>query len=116
MTDSKSLEFSRPVPLGELETAPQEMTFTATEAECAALARRFGTLGVASLTATARLRGGSGGATADLSLTAEVEQKSVISLEPVREHVTEEWRVRYLPPGMANALITGLSTTKNENS
>lgn len=87
--------------LAELETAPQEMTFTATEAECAALAQRFDILKVVSLTATATLRGASGGATADLTLTAEVEQKSVISLEPVREQVSETWRVRYLTPRMA---------------
>lgn len=99
-TSAQLPEFSRPVQLADLETAPQTLTFTATEAECATLAERFGVLGVTSLTATVTLRAASAGATADLSLTAGVDQKSVISLEPVQEQVAEEWQVRYLPPRM----------------
>jgi uncharacterized metal-binding protein YceD (DUF177 family) len=72
----------------------------ATAAECAALARRFGILAIASLEADLALRPERDGAIrAEGRLAAEVTQACVVSLEPVAQHVAAPVSLRFLPPG-----------------
>jgi uncharacterized metal-binding protein YceD (DUF177 family) len=90
-------EFSRRVSLADIERHDLHSEWTASAAECAALARRFGVVAVHALAATADLsRLGGGGALARITFTAEVEQQSVLSLANVRQPVDAAVTVRYL--------------------
>lgn len=91
-------EFRRLVHLPSLESGPQTLTFTATAEECEALAERYGISRVMGLSAVAELDPSpEGGVEAELSLDADVEQQSVVSLKPVQSHIAERWHVSYLP-------------------
>jgi len=91
-------EFSRLVRLGP---DPREVTLTATPAECAALAERFGILGIDALSATLRLQPepGGGSVRARGRLSARVEQSCVITLEPVTQSVAAPIDLRILEDG-----------------
>ncbi|WP_270936730.1 YceD family protein [Falsiroseomonas oryzae] len=90
-------EFSRPVRLGPER---REVSLEATEAERAALAGRFGILGVHALAATLRLEPEPGGSVrARGTLTAEVEQACVVTLDPVRQPVRVQLDLRILDDG-----------------
>jgi uncharacterized metal-binding protein YceD (DUF177 family) len=90
-------EFSRPV---RLVLEPREVTLEAGASERAALAVRFGILGILSLTATLRLSPEPGGSTrARGRLAAEVEQDCVVTLEPVRQRVDAPIELRILEEG-----------------
>lgn len=92
-------EFSRPVRLG---LDPREVTLEASPAECAALAARFGILGVGALRATLRLAADTGGAVrARGQLRAEVTQSCVVTLEPVVQAVAAPLDLRILEEGEA---------------
>ena len=93
-------EFSRPLPLALVGTAGREETLSATPAECAALAARFGILGIAAFAARLRLRPESDGAVlAEGRFTAAVTQACVVTLEPVAQQVDEAFACRFLPAG-----------------
>lgn len=82
MTD---LELSRPLVVTELTGRGQQvMEIGATEAECSALARRFGFEAIDALNATLRLSraGGSGLLTVKGHMAARVTQICVVRLEP----------------------------------
>ncbi|WP_237214794.1 YceD family protein [Falsiroseomonas oryziterrae] len=90
-------EFSRPVRLG-LE--PRELRLEAEAGERAALARRFGILAIHALLAELRLVPEPGGSVrARGRLWAEVEQTCVVTLEPVRQAVSEPLDLRILGEG-----------------
>jgi uncharacterized metal-binding protein YceD (DUF177 family) len=94
---ASSPEFSRPIDdarIGSVETVHE---ISATQAECSALARRFGLLGLARLEARVRVRRSHAGTQLHLvgHLTADVTQACVVSLEPVENHVEEDFTVVY---------------------
>jgi uncharacterized metal-binding protein YceD (DUF177 family) len=94
-------EFSRPV---RLTPEPRSLTLEATPAECAALARRFDILAVQALSATLLLEPEPGGSVrARGTLDADVEQSCVVTLDPVRQHVTAALDLRILEEGAAPA-------------
>lgn len=92
-------EFSRLVPLARVGTTPFEQEIAATPEECAALAARFGLLGLDRLTARIVLERKPGDT---ILLTAEWEaafaQECVVSLEPVPGTTRERFELRYGPP------------------
>lgn len=97
---SEAPEFSRPLTLGLVGPEGRTETLEATPAERAALARRFGVLGIGSLTATLRLTPEPDGAIrATGRLEAAVTQECVVTLEPVAQRVAEEFACRLLPAG-----------------
>lgn len=90
-------EFSRPI---RLTPEPREVVLDATAAERAALAARFGILGIHALAARLRLRPEPGGTVrARGTLSAEVEQACVVTLEPVRQRVEADLDLRILGDG-----------------
>ena len=113
MAGAAQPELSRPVALERLGAAPYETRLVASEAERAALARRFGLLDLARLEARLSLRrtGPTGpGARLRLSgrLEAEVVQACVVSLEPVASTLAEDFEQVYRldAPAGAGAEVT----------
>jgi uncharacterized metal-binding protein YceD (DUF177 family) len=93
-------ELHRPLRSGLVGPAGRHERVVATAAECAALARRFGILAIASLEAELTLRPDRDGAIrAEGRLAAEVTQACVVSLEPVAQRVSVPVVLRFLPPG-----------------
>jgi uncharacterized metal-binding protein YceD (DUF177 family) len=94
-------EFSRIIPLARVGFAPFEQEIAATPAECAALAERFGLLGLDRLTARVMLERKPG---ETILLSAEWDaaftQECVVSLEPVPGTAGERFELRYGPPDM----------------
>lgn len=90
-------EFSR---LVRLTPDAREVTLEATAAERAALAGRFGILGIGALSATLRLQPEPGGSVRVRGrLRAEVEQACVVTLEPVVQQVDAPLDLRILEEG-----------------
>jgi uncharacterized metal-binding protein YceD (DUF177 family) len=91
-------EFSRLVPLARVGAAPFGQEIAATPEECAALAARFGLLGLDRLTARVVLERKPGDT---IFLAAEWEaaftQECVVSLEPVPDTARERFELRYGP-------------------
>ncbi len=93
-------ELPRPLPLGLVGTAGRRETITATPAECAALAARFGIPAVAALRAVIDLSPDEDGSVlARGRLEARVTQACVVTLEPVEQAVAEDFTLRFLPGG-----------------
>ena len=90
-------EFSRPVTVSRLSHHEKVFDIEADAPEREALARRFGILAVASLTASVRLALVAGGAVVRLKgrLSADVVQACVVTLEPVPAHVEEDFELTY---------------------
>lgn len=99
MTDSHAAgEFSRPIALDELSESPTTLDLAASEAECGALARRFRLVDLTRLTARVTLQW-DGGTPPTLAvsghLSADVQQRCVVSLESFEETLTEPFTERY---------------------
>ena len=93
-------EFHRPLPLGRVGPEGRTEVLEATEAERAALARRFQIPGVEALRTTFRLTPEPDGAVrAEGRIEAAVTQECVVTLEPVAQQVAEEFVLRLLPSG-----------------
>jgi len=93
-------EFSRSLPLGLVGPEGRREVVEANEAECAALARRFGIPAVESFRAELLLRPDADGAVrAEGRLSAAVVQTCVVTLEPVEQRVDEALALRFLPKG-----------------
>jgi uncharacterized metal-binding protein YceD (DUF177 family) len=94
---TEGAEFSRPIDLTQLGDHEVTHAITATAAECAALAARFGLVSLDSLTATLRVRRVRGGAAIRLAgqFTADLAQACVVTLEPVRQRIEETFEVLY---------------------
>lgn len=91
-------EFSR---LVRLVPERREVVLEASEAERAALAARFGILGIGALSARLRLEPEPGGAVrARGRLDAAVEQACVVTLEPVAQRLSVPVDLRILPDGV----------------
>lgn len=80
-------------------------SITATPAQCTALARRFGILKILSLSGEVDLRQDSriGHYRLQASLLADVEQACIVSLEPVREQISEDFERFYARPELIEA-------------
>lgn len=93
-------EFSRPLALARIPPEGREEHLTASRAECAALALRFGIPAINRFAADLRLKPEPGGGVAITgNLSAEVVQDCVVTLEPVTQQVAEAVNLRILGPG-----------------
>ena len=90
-------EFSRPIPRERLGGRVVVEEISAAPQERAALARRFGLLGLDLLAATLRIEpgGGNGPLRLDGHLSAEVTQACVVTLEPVASRVEVNFSLLY---------------------
>ncbi len=99
MSGAAQPEFSRLVPLARLGPEPFRQEIAATEAERAALARRFDLPAVDRLSAEVELvRLGNDMFRLRASFSAEFVQSCVITLDPVGGAVSEEFTLLYGPP------------------
>ncbi|HEX3498558.1 MAG TPA: DUF177 domain-containing protein, partial [Stellaceae bacterium] len=92
---SPSLEFSRPVSTTRLGADAMVYQLTASEAERAALARRFDIVALDSLAATVRLVRQGRDINLSAELTADVVQICGVTLEPFASRVTDRATVLY---------------------
>jgi uncharacterized metal-binding protein YceD (DUF177 family) len=90
-------EFSRPVRVDALPAAARAIEAGASEGERAALAKRFGLIGIDSLRAEALLSRRGEDVVADGSLTALVTQSCVATGEPVPARVEETFSIVFRP-------------------
>jgi hypothetical protein len=89
-------EFSRPVERTALAAGPVKEQIEATEAERAALARRFGLVALPELRADVTLTPTAAGQVRlDAHLTARVVQSCVVTLEPIEAEVAESFTVYF---------------------
>jgi uncharacterized metal-binding protein YceD (DUF177 family) len=99
-------EFSRPIETSRLPERGMDMAIAATPAECAALARRFSLLALDRLEATLRLEWVAGGLLRlEATLSAEVVQECVVTLEPVRGKIEDRFVLLYGPAAEAGELM-----------
>jgi uncharacterized metal-binding protein YceD (DUF177 family) len=99
MTNAAAPEFSRPVPVARLGAEPFRQEIAATEAERAALARRFDLPAVDGLRAEIELvRLGEDMFRLRATFSAEFVQSCVVTLDPVGGTVSEEFTLLYGPP------------------
>lgn len=95
-------EFSREVLLDTLGTAPRSLSIEADEAECAALARRFGLIAIDLLKADLSVARTDDGAALTGRLNGCVVQACVASAAPVRTEISEPIAILFrAPPGQA---------------
>ncbi|HTH96200.1 MAG TPA: DUF177 domain-containing protein [Stellaceae bacterium] len=91
-------EFSRPVPVARIESAPKDFAIEASEAECAALAIRFGLETLDRLEARVRLkRIGREDIRLEAVLSADVVQNCVVTLAPLPGTVEESFSLIFRP-------------------
>lgn len=99
MTGTAPPEFSRLVPLARLGIAPFRQEIIASEAERAALARRFDLVALDGLSATVEIvRQGKEMVLLRAAFAAEFVQSCVVTLDPVGGAVAEEFTLLYGPP------------------
>jgi hypothetical protein len=92
-------EFSRVVPLTRLDGEPFQLDVAASEAECAALARRFDLLSLDRLTASVELvREGGGTILLRAKFAADFAQTCIVTLDPALGTVEDSFALRYGPP------------------
>lgn len=92
-------EFSRTFRLDELGGGARAASIAADEGERAALAVRFGLIGIDRLEATAELARDGDIVTATGRLEGEVTQACVASGEPVPARIAEDFALRFVPLG-----------------
>jgi len=92
-------EFSRSIDISELDE-PLLQEIEADDRERQALADRFGIAGIGRLTARLAVRRVAGGPLIRVSgkFQAEVEQRCVVTLEPVQSNIDEEVEIEFGPP------------------
>jgi len=90
-------EFSRSVRIDTLGGGARPMTIEASESERAALARRFGLIGIETLTATAEVSREGDAILATGTLNAAVAQACVASGKPVPGQIDEPFALRFVP-------------------
>ncbi len=99
MTATAQPEFSRLVPLARLGVEPFRQEIAASEAERAALARRFDLPALDRLCAAIELiRRGEDRFLLRAAFSAEFVQSCVVTLDPVAGAVSEEFTLLYGPP------------------
>lgn len=87
-------ELSRPVKLSQLDSAPSQID--ASEAECAALAKRFALIRIDALSATIDYRRDDDGFYAEGMLRADIVQSCVITLEDFATHIDQPFALRFI--------------------
>lgn len=93
-------EFHRPLAIGRIGAAGRREELVASEAERAALARRFGIPAIGLLRAELLLQPAPGGAfEAAGRLVAEVTQSCIVTLEPVGQRLDLPLALRFIPEG-----------------
>ncbi|MFM7346448.1 MAG: DUF177 domain-containing protein [Tagaea sp.] len=92
-------EFARPFALDKLGDRAISTAIEATAEECASLAKRFGVLGIDSLSAKFKLRRARAGRAVRLEGAVEgaLTQSCVVSLAPVRQTIREKFVTLYVP-------------------
>jgi uncharacterized metal-binding protein YceD (DUF177 family) len=99
MSGTAASEFSRLVPLARIGTEPFRQEISATIAERAALAQRFGLPELDRLSAAIELvRRGPDMFVLHAAFAAEFVQNCVVTLDPVAGAVSEEFSLLYGPP------------------
>lgn len=88
-------EFSRRVDIREITDRPIQLS--ATSAECAALARRFGIVAVRRLAAEVSLEPRGGIIAVTGQLTADIVQSCAVSAEDLTMHIAEPLSLRFIP-------------------
>ena len=112
-------EFSRPLPLERLSGGDIGCEISANAQERAALARRFDLVALDRLTAELRVTraGARGPIRVSGHLEAEVTQTCVVSLEPVRNRVEEDFSQLYtLDPAAAEAREVAVEPDQDETT
>ena len=107
-------EFSRPRRVARLDPRGEDLAAEATEAERAALARRFGVAEVRALSMAARLIPDADGWRVEGRVRARVVQPCVVTLEPVVQRLDEVFTRRLLPGAPAPEL-TDLDPDEDED-
>jgi uncharacterized metal-binding protein YceD (DUF177 family) len=97
MTEPQPLEFSRPVSTAKLSAAPATYRIQANKAERAALARRLGLVSLDRLEAEVQLHRAGGDCHLSATLSAELVQSCVVSLDPVPAAVEESFTLCFRP-------------------
>ena len=99
MTPSEAdREFSRCIHLGEVTREGTTRHIAATPEVCAALARRFGILAIDQVSADLTVRRGSRQSlSVEGTLSAQVTQECVVTLEPVESSVEQAIEERFVP-------------------
>jgi Large ribosomal RNA subunit accumulation protein YceD len=93
---TEASEFSRPVEISRLPAASTAMTVEASGAECAALARRFSLLALERLAADLKLEWIAAHLIRlEATLSADIVQECVVTLEPVRSHIEDRFVLLY---------------------
>jgi uncharacterized metal-binding protein YceD (DUF177 family) len=108
---SPSPEFSRPIAAEQIGPQETERDISANDAERARLAERFGLLGLDRLTARLQLRRGRAGLVhVQGHFEADVVQACVVTLEPVRAQLREDFTVAFgaVRPVADGEVIIGL--------
>ncbi len=95
-------EFSRTVRVDTLGSAARALSIGANEEERAALAERFGLIGIEHLSAEAELTRHGEAVQARGTLSAKVTQSCVATGEPVPAEVEEEFEIKFRPEPVAN--------------
>lgn len=93
-------EFSRVVDLRGI--TDQAVALSATEAECMALAERFGLVSIRRLGATVSMRVEGPDVLAEGRLDADIIQACAVSAEDLAVHVDVPIQLRFVPPGAAD--------------
>lgn len=96
-------EFSRPVRVDALGESPRTLAIEADESERSALAKRFGYVGIARLSADVAVSRSGETVTARGMLRAAIEQTCVATGEAVGEEVEEPFAVDFRPAADADA-------------
>jgi hypothetical protein len=91
-------EFQHRIDVSVASRRKVALTFAATPAECAAIARHLGLVSLDSLTGAATVRPWREGFAVDGHLTARVTQTCVVTLDPVSSEIGQEFERLYLPP------------------
>jgi uncharacterized metal-binding protein YceD (DUF177 family) len=99
MAGMSDTEFSRPVRLDTLGDGARQIAIEADEAERAALARRFGLIGIDRLEASAEARSAGEAVLVSGRLRAAVTQACVASGEPVPANIDEPFELKFMPQG-----------------
>jgi uncharacterized metal-binding protein YceD (DUF177 family) len=98
MTEKMQPEFSLFIAASDVPPSGREVRFEADEATRQRLAERFDIVEITRLVGTAQVRPyRKDGLTLECRFEADLAQNCVVTLEPVSEHVSEEFRQRYLP-------------------
>ena len=115
MTKPAAPEFSLIVAAADVPPAGKELRFDADVAARTKLAERMGIVELKRLTGIANLRPyRKEGLTLDCRFEADLVQSCVVTLDPVGEHIEEEFRQRYLPVHLVDLPPAGAPDSQRE--